>query len=695
MGEIRPSGWVRWVFALIGVWMAVYEFHVVAGVLGGPWFGRFVHDGVLLVAASLCALRAVRGRRERLAWWLIAGALFSWTFGEIYYTIVVWHMKVIPVPSPADIGYLGLYPLAFAGLGLLLRARVRGANVTLWVDGIIAAFAVAALGAAVVFEEVLKTIGGKPISIATNLAYPFGDLLLLGFVVAALSLRLWRLDRTWVLIGAGIVVFWVADSLYLVGTAQETYTPGGPFDVGWWAGIVLIAAAAWQSPPPSPSATRTASAGSILAPIGFALFGLGLLVVGTLRHIDPLAIALATGSLLGVIVRLIITFRENVLMLRTSRSEALTDALTGLGNRRQLMRELDLRCRCADELGPVHLLLFDLDGFKSYNDRFGHPAGDALLARLGASFLRTILPFGTTHRLGGDEFCALVDPSDTELALIVAAAHQALSEHGEGFSVTASCGVVSIPTEAGSASEALRIADARLYRHKDQRASTPRDQTRNALVQILHERDPDLHRHLSEVARLARAVGHRLGLSGGTLDAIVRAAELHDLGKMAIPDSILNKPAPLDDQEWEFMHRHTLIGERILAAAAALVPVAALVRSSHERFDGDGYPDGLTGDDIPLGARIVFACDAFHAMTSDRPYDRAVTPQAALAELKRCAGTQFDPEIVTVLSEVILGDPEPPTGRDASDHPPRPTGTPASDRRTGHRRTRSNQWDPT
>ena len=680
-------------FVLLGAWMAVFEMHVVAGgVLGGPWFGRFVHDGVLLIAASLCAMRAVRGRRERLAWWLIAGALFSWTFGEIYYTIVVWDMKVIPVPSPADIGYLGLYPLAFAGLGLLLRARVMGANVTLWVDGIIAAFAVAALGAAVVFAEVLRTTGGKPISIATNLAYPLGDLLLLGFVAAALLLRLWRLDRTWVLIGAGIVTFWVADSLYLVGTAENTYTPGGPFDVGWWAGIVLIAAAAWQSPRQSPGADRTASAGSILAPIGFALFGLALLVVGTLRHINPVAIALATGSLLGVIVRLIITFRENVLMLRTSRAEALTDALTGLGNRRQLMRELDLRCACADELGPVHLLLFDLDGFKLYNDRFGHPAGDALLARLGASFLRTIRPFGTTHRLGGDEFCALVDPSETELAIIVTAAHQALSEHGEGFTVTASRGMVSIPAEASSASEALRIADARLYHHKDQRTSAPRDQTRNALLQILHERDPDLHRHLSEVARLARAVAHRLGLPGGTLDAIVRAAELHDLGKIAIPDSILNKPAPLDDHEWEFMHRHTLIGERILAAADTLGPVAALVRSSHERFDGGGYPDGLSGDDIPFGARIVFACDAFHAMTSDRPYKRAVTSQAALAELQRCAGTQFDPEIVTLLSEVVVGDHPPPTGRGASDHPGRPTGTPGSDRRTGHRRIRSTQY---
>jgi two-component system, cell cycle response regulator len=664
MVEIRPSRWVRWAFALLGAWLVAFELHVVAGgAVGGVWFGRYVHDGVLLIAASLCAIRVIRCRQERLAWGLIAAALFSWTLGEVYYTIVVWDLKVIPVPSPADIGYLGMYPLAFAGLGLLLRSRVKGAAATLWVDGIIAAFAVAALSAAVIFEEVLTTIGGRPILVATNLAYPLGDLVLLGFVVAAVSLRRWRLDRTWTLIGAGIVTFWVADSLYLVQTAQNTYTQGGPFDIGWWAGIVFLAVAAWHSPPPSPSVEQRESTGSIVAPIGFALFGLGLLVVATLHHLNPLAIALATASLLGVIVRLIITFRENVTMLRTSRTEALTDALTGLGNRRQMMRDLDRRCTGAPELGPVHLLLFDLDGFKLYNDRFGHPAGDALLARLGHNLLRTISPFGTIHRLGGDEFCALVQPGDTRLEIVVATARTALSEQGEGFTVTTSCGMVAIPAEATSTSEALRIADARLYRDKDQRRPSPRRRTRNALLQLLHERNPDLHEHVSEVAGLARATGQRLGLPADTLDAIVRAAELHDLGKMAIPDSIVNKPAPLSVQEWEFMLRHTVIGERILAAADARSQVAGMVRSSHERFDGAGYPDGLSGHDIPLGSRIIFACDSLHAMTSDRPYQRARTLDDALAELHRCSGTQFDPDIVRALCEVIAEERRPPVDR--------------------------------
>ena len=137
------------------------------------------------------------------------------------------------------------------------------------------------------------------------------------------------------------------------------------------------------------------------------------------------------------------------------------------------------------------------------------------------------------------------------------------------------------------------------------------------------------------------------------LDVVTRAAELHDIGKMGIPDAILSKQGPLDEQEWSFMRRHTIIGERILGAAEALRPVAKIVRSSHERFDGAGYPDRLAGEDIPLGARVVFACDAFDAMVSQRPYAASSTADQALAELRRCAGSQFDPVVVDSLCAVV------------------------------------------
>jgi two-component system cell cycle response regulator len=648
--SVRMPPAVKVVFAVLGAWLALYELHLLVPVsVASPLFGRYVHDALLLLATGLCALRAVRFRAERLAWGLIAGALLSWSLGEIYYTAVLWTAKTIPVPSPADIGYLGVYPLAFSGLILLLRTRARHVSATLWVDGIIAALVVAAVGAAVVFQEVLATVGGQPVSIATNLAYPLGDLLLLGIIATAYTLRRWRPDRSGVLLGLGITVFWTADSLYLVQTAQNTYTQGGYFDVGWWAGISLIALAAWQPAKPMPTRERRESVRTIAAPIGFAIAGLALLVYATVHRINLLAVAFATVALLAVIVRLVMTFRERVQTLEQAKGEALTDPLTGLGNRRHLMLELERRFTADVSPRSFYVVLFDLDGFKLYNDRFGHPAGDALLGRLGGHFQRAIEPYGSAYRIGGDEFCALVDSAESKFESVVRAACTALSEDGDGFAVGTSCGAVYVPTEAGSATEALGIADVRLYENKEQRRTAPQDHTRVTLLEMLRELHPHLHEHLSEVADLARAVARHMALPEEQIDEVVRAAELHDVGKIAIPDTILDKPGPLNDQERAFMERHTLLGERILRTAPALASIANLVRSSHERYDGAGYPDGLAADRIPLGARIVFACDAFSAMTSDRPYARRKPVSEAIEEMRRCAGTQFDPQVVAAL----------------------------------------------
>src|SRR4029077_20872231 len=176
---------------------------------------------------------------------------------------------------------------------------------------------------------------------------------------------------------------------------------------------------------------------------------------------------------------------------------------------------------------------------------------------------------------------------------------------------------------------------------------------RDVLLQALNERYPDLQAHQRGVGALVLAVGRRMGVDGEELDVLARAAELHDVGKIAIPDAILNKPDPLDEEEWRFMRRHTILGERILMAASALRPVARLVRSSHERFDGDGYPDGLRGEEIPLGARIIFVCDAYDAMTSERAYSPAIAPSEAIAELRACAGSQFDPDVVEAFVQTL------------------------------------------
>src|SRR3954453_13717046 len=172
------------------------------------------------------------------------------------------------------------------------------------------------------------------------------------------------------------------------------------------------------------------------------------------------------------------------------------------------------------------------------------------------------------------------------------------------------------------------------------------EQVRDLLLRMLREMQPDFVEHIPVLARHAAATAAQLGLTGEAVTEVTYAAELHDIGKLAIPETMLAKPSALDEEEWALMRRHTVIGEPMLAAAPGLRPVAAIVRSSHERWDGEGYPDHLSGERIPLGARIVAVCDAFAAMTSPRAYRPTVPRPAALGELCRCAGKQFDPAVV-------------------------------------------------
>jgi two-component system, cell cycle response regulator len=631
--------------ALMG-WAVVREAEVgpLRSALHGPAFGKLAY-WIVVVGASVLTMaraRSVRGR-EGLAWGLIGLGSLLWAAGDVYWTLVLSKHDVIPVPSLSDVGYLAFYPLVFAGLCLLLSARVEGTPRTLWVDGITAAMAAGALSAAIVLQTVLSTVGGDVLGVATNLAYPIGDLILLSVVIASFALRGWRLDRTWLLLGVAIVLFWVADSYYLVTVANETYQYPSLLDGGWTICLILLAAAAWQRPRRAVAVEDQRGLRFTALPIAFATLGLGILVIAALDRLNAVAVLLAAGALLAVFSRLILTLRENAGMLTTSRHEALTDALTGLGNRRALQRDLE---RAVDsERDAVVLALFDLDGFKHYNDSYGHPAGDALLQRLGAKLAAHVEAVGTAYRMGGDEFCVLV-PLRGDGTAQAADAAKALAERGDGFTITCSYGAVSVPAEADEAGEALRIADQRMYANKHGGRTSARSQSRDVLLRALAERDPGLGEHLSGVASLAEAVARRLRLDDEEVEHVRHAAELHDVGKMAIPDAILDKPAPLDPDEWEFIRRHTIIGERIVAAAPALRPVATLVRSSHERWDGTGYPDRLRGEEIPLGARIVAVCDAFDAMIATRPYRIGMEAHMALAELERCAGTQFDPAVV-------------------------------------------------
>jgi diguanylate cyclase (GGDEF)-like protein len=465
--SVKTPRWVAMLCALVGAWLAAWELHaVVAPHLGANGvFDKRVHLLVLLIASGLTLWRAVSRRGERLAWALIGAGVLAWTGGEIYYTLVLWDLPSIPIPSAADGGYLAFPVLAFAGICVLARARVHGASRTLWADGLVAALAVGAASAAVVLEAVVVHTSGHPLEVITNLAYPVTDLVLLAVCVGVVALRGWRLDRTWALLGAGVIVFWIADSLYLVQTAAGTYTPGGVFDVGWWLGLSLVGTAAWQPAPVQEAAGTAERAWMIVLPVGFAALAAAVLGYGCLRSrpLNPVAVALALAALAAVVGRLVITFRAFLALLDRVQVEAVTDALTGLANRRALIAALDARAGRAD---PVMLAVYDLDGFKAYNDTFGHQAGDALLTRRGAELEASVPAGGRAYRMGGDEFCVLVPGAADDAATVLERCARALSEHGEGFSVTCSWGAVAMPSEAMTTSAALQVADERMYAHK-------------------------------------------------------------------------------------------------------------------------------------------------------------------------------------------------------------------------------------
>jgi diguanylate cyclase (GGDEF)-like protein len=619
--------------------------------LGGSGLSSFcdqdVYAGVELLAVAVCATRVLRRRCDRLAWGLMTFALIAWTAGDLLWTLWLDNVAAPPYPSPADAAYLLMYPAVYGALMLLIRSRLRRASTAQWLDGGVVGLAVAALAAALVFSSVLAASGGQFAAEAVNLAYPCGDLILLIFVAVAYSLSDWRPGRAWLLLGAAVTISAVADIIVVYQSATGSYVAGTVLDAMWPTSMTLFALAAWLPERRFTNAPVQAPH-TILLTLLAAVLALGLLVVASFDRVTPVAVGLAAGALVLACLRAGLTYVENVRMLRASAREALTDALSGLGNRRALMDDLE-RAFAESEDGHAHTLaFFDLNGFKRYNDSFGHAAGDALLARIGGALSLVVDGYGRAYRLGGDEFCALLDGRRTIADGVLGATCAALVERGSAFTIGAAAGIAVVPDDAPTASAALQLADERMYADK---ARSGRGQARDVLMQVVNERTPGLLVHVSGVTALVDGVATAFGLDSETRDEVLRAAELHDIGKLAIPDEILHKAGPLDESEWVFMRQHSVIGERILGAAPALAPVARLVRSSHERWDGGGYPDGLIGEAIPLGARIVFVCDAYDAMTSDRCYQHARTPQEAIAELRRHAGTQFDPRVVEALCD--------------------------------------------
>ena len=353
---------------------------------------------------------------------------------------------------------------------------------------------------------------------------------------------------------------------------------------------------------------------------------------------------------------------------------ALTDPLTGLGNYRHFQERLQVELAAAERVrARLTLCLIDIDDFKSINDRFGHPAGDRILARVGGLLRQG----GEAFRLGGDEFAVLLTGIDERAALMAAksiAGRIGLLEDDEVDKVVVSVGVATLPVEGAGRDEFVRLADRALYWAKEHgknqvRVYRPdvvdlaqlkrlgagsdraaRYRAAASLAKAVDARDEYTGSHSARVSEIAARIASRLGLDAEQIELIRLATSLHDLGKLSIPEEILRKPDALNDAERLVLERHPRIGFQMLESLG-VDPIADWVLHHHERWDGNGYPDRLRGEEIPLGARIIFVADAYDAMTSDRVYRRRLTDEEAVSELVRCAGTQFDPSIVTAFIE--------------------------------------------
>jgi diguanylate cyclase (GGDEF)-like protein len=395
-------------------------------------------------------------------------------------------------------------------------------------------------------------------------------------------------------------------------------------------------------------------------------------LAANLWQVDPVLLVLLAGPLFTMTL-----YQRTALKSRVAAREAETDSLTKLGNHRAYQAALREHVAWSDKAKtPFALCLLDVDNFKSLNDAFGHPVGDEVLVRLSA--LLDELEPAQAFRFGGDEFAVLVRLDDVGAYQLFEQVQAALigSEICPGRPVTISTGIAAYPQHAVEVEELQRLADAalywskghgknrsclytpsvvRVYSHDELQLAAERTallQAAKNLVRFVDAKDRSTGNHSQIVSTLAGLIAVELGLEDGVVEQLRLAGLLHDLGKIGVPDSILKAPRALTDDEFQIIKKHPEIGYSMLKGLD-LEPVNEWVLHHHEHWDGSGYPDGLSGESIPLGARIVLVADAFEAMTADRPYRRASSQDAALEELRAKAGRQFYPEAVVALERAL------------------------------------------
>jgi diguanylate cyclase (GGDEF)-like protein len=473
-----------------------------------PLLDGWLIAAVEVVATILCFAAAAGRRRGRAVPLVLGAALLAWTCGDITLTIESLGGASPPTPSLADAFYLAFYPLTYAALVLVMRRALRELLPATWLDGLIAGLGAAALSAAFAFHSVLHTVGGAPLGVATNLAYPVGDVLLLALVVGGTALLPSMRKGQWLLLASACALNAAGDTFNLLQlSGQVTHIGSVVNGIAWPSAILLLSMSVWMRPGHSDPLARAKPPGFLLPGLG-ALSGLALLLVNTLQQLDGIALGLATATLIVVGIRLALSVRGLRALTEERHRQAVTDELTGLANRRQLLHLLNGFFTDQDDPRlPERQLAFlyvDLDHFKEVNDSFGHSTGDELLRQLGPRLSESLRGSDVLVRLGGDELGVVLVDTDPAYATTVAQRLMAKLEEpfaldGVSVRIGASIGIALAPADAMDAASLMRCADIAMYRAKLERSA----------FQIYTEGIDDVSNRLHLVDELRVAVHER------------------------------------------------------------------------------------------------------------------------------------------------------------------------------------------
>ncbi len=638
---------------------------------------------------------------------LLGLGILSECIGQAFFTYYDLH-NISQFPNWADAGFLSEYPLLLLGILFLpTRKLTKTMQSRVLLDGLMIMVAVITFSWYFILgPNVLQgneTLFAKIVSAA----YPCSDLVLMLSVLLLASKASGPAFRlpVW-LLAFGLASIVICDSIYGYFTLQGTYMTGNLSDIGFPIGFMLIGlavqvmhlnnAAAPLAFMVAPQEQETFSLKYALLPYIFmpAVLVLAFYVWhngGT----NPLALGVYQGSIVLVLLiftRQILTIRETSLLngsLQKANAQlealATTDPLTGLPNHRALVgicdQELERTRRYARSCS---LLFLDIDHFKALNDGYGHGAGDTVLYEFAHLVQRTLRGMDTVGRWGGEEFVAVLPEAEKVEAMAAAErVRVAVSEYvfplGGGIRLTCSIGLVTSSDGARERDTLLKAADQAMYaakklgRNQVREADDPvvltlvNERQKNgsredmalvgtveALCALVEARDQYTGDHTRRVASETTQLAKLLGLDEDEARMIGMAGHLHDIGKVGLPDAILQKTGSLSEEEWQMIYKHPTIGADVVSLVPSLRGIAPIIRAHHERWDGCGYPDALRGEEIPLGARIVAVVNAFEAMRTQRPYQQARDMATALIELQQHAGTQFDPHVVAAFEKMVI-----------------------------------------